>query len=619
MKGKKSSNDEKYGFTPEEENSAGKEVRAKDVKPLKRPRVLEKVIWLIESGKYAFSTRKMRKEREARLAVEKTVAAGTDRDGLIIRYTEEPEVKTGEQDATVQGVNTDEQIIINDKAEPEQAIQPPPIEAGIELEKATATAGTAIQNRKSEGKNKKATSFHIGGWRYSVKKLVLVSLAILLAIGIGVAGQFSYIVFARPQAAFTQPTPIPQDINQSPDTDDQSVDDGEDYTDPGDPEEATPTPDPYAAVAAQAQPDFNKDIVNVLLIGADYAEERADWNRYNSDVMIILAMNFKENKVDMISVPRDTYAKIYKTPGHYKLNSSMYFGGEYEKNGPEYVMRSVETVLGDKIPINFYVGVDIPALKDLVDTLGGVDYNVDVRIDLNGRVIEPGMQHLDGQQVVDYCRARKGIDNDLGRVDRQKNILFTLFKKLRDTKSLAKLPDLVKAMEGKIHTNLSFEQICAMVLFGSGLSDDKIKMHTVPGDFHVIFNSKFVVLDQQAKVKLVQEIYGVTIKPDNAYGLSAAMREWETMMAKQYISKVQKVLDRDGNLPIEQQKISAGQRALLEGDIAETKAAVSSKNTSRISSKKEQLMADANTVTSACGLSRINWDVDQNPGKKNKY
>ncbi len=591
MKDSKPSGTGKYGPEPETKDKDAKGIR----------RILDKVKWLIESGRYIAKERKAEKAKKREGMQEDDPEAGAQ---VIAAVTADPSTEAGGQlqAADAAGVQTVAETV---DAEPDRALE--------------TASNPDVEAAHPEQKEKKARSFQIGGWRYSVKRIVLVSVAILLAVGIGLAGQFSYIVFAKPQAAFTQPTPIPQDIEESPDPDDEYMDDYPDDTDMDEPEEPTPTPDPYADVAAQAEPDFSKDIVNVLLIGADYSEEREDWHRYNSDVMIVLAMNFKQNKADLISVPRDTYAKIYKTSGHYKLNSSMYFGGGYDKNGPEYVMRSVEGVLGNKVAINSYIGVDMPALKELVDALGGVDYKVDVRITLNGRVVEPGMQHLDGQQVVDYCRARKGIDNDLGRVDRQKNILFALFKKMRDTKSLASLPDILKAMEGKVRTNLSFQQICAMVVFGSKLSDDKIKLHTLPGDFHLIFNSKFVVLDQKAKVRMVKEIFGVNIKADSKYGYTYAMREWQTMMASQCITKVQKVLDKDSKLLPGQQKITPEQRLLLETDINDTKAAIASRNTSRITAAKDKLQADANTVTAASGLSKINWDVDQNPGKKHKY
>ncbi len=71
-------------------------------------------------------------------------------------------------------------------------------------------------------------------------------------------------------------------------------------------------------------------------MGVDYAEERTtkEWlshggkNDFHSDVMIVLAINFKENKVDMISLPRDTYVNAMPgVKGVYKLNASINCGG----------------------------------------------------------------------------------------------------------------------------------------------------------------------------------------------------------------------------------------------------------------------------------------------------
>jgi len=75
--------------------------------------------------------------------------------------------------------------------------------------------------------------------------------------------------------------------------------------------EPSPTPDPYEELLKEADQGMMKDIVNILLIGVDYSEERLTWNgkkEWHSDVMMILAVNFEENRADLISLPRDTYA-----------------------------------------------------------------------------------------------------------------------------------------------------------------------------------------------------------------------------------------------------------------------------------------------------------------------
>ena len=88
----------------------------------------------------------------------------------------------------------------------------------------------------------------------------------------------------------------------------------------------TPTIDPYVELMEKADTSMMKDIVNVLLVGVDYSTERETWNgkkEWHSDVMMVLAVNFEENRADLISLPRDTYASIPDVKGIYKLTSCL--------------------------------------------------------------------------------------------------------------------------------------------------------------------------------------------------------------------------------------------------------------------------------------------------------
>lgn len=467
----------------------------------------------------------------------------------------------------------------------------------------------------SEKAGRGARVFTVGSRQFSVRRIFIVFAAVVLAAVLGLGGYFTYAAFAgpkvvsqqqgnAPQPSLSEPSPLklgnPASTSPSP------------MLSPT----PTPTPDPYASVAAQADPAISQDIVNVLLIGADYADERATWNKYTySDCMMVLALNFKENKVDMISVPRDTYARIYNTPGKWKLNSSLYYGGGYAKDGPTYVMRSIENVMGNKVPINYYLGINIPTLKDIVNAIGGVDYDVDVTVKLQGRVLKPGLQHLDGQQVVDYCRGRKGIDNDLGRVDRQKRMLLAIFQQLQANKKLSQLPSILQALQGKVYTNMSFQQLCALAVFGSKLDAAHIKMHTLGGTLMSIFNWNFVVTDQKAKVALLKEVYGIDVPEDKTYSYGYAAHEWASMQAKAWIARVKSALAKDEARVPGDQKISAENKAILHARISAAQSALSG-STSSINSAKNALKSSAASILKASGLPGINWFVNENPGKK---
>ena len=164
------------------------------------------------------------------------------------------------------------------------------------------------------------------------------------------------------------------------------------------------------------QSDFSNldNIVNIMLIGVDHAVERETWSgkhAYHSDVMIVLSINTKTRDVSMISLPRDTYAKIPGVEGIYKLNASIDCGGGWPtESGFQKVCESAEWMLGG-IPIDYYYAVDMGAVKDLVNAIGGVDFDIDVAFKMQGRSYKKGMQHLDGQAVLDYLRVRKNIED----------------------------------------------------------------------------------------------------------------------------------------------------------------------------------------------------------------
>ncbi len=344
---------------------------------------------------------------------------------------------------------------------------------------------------------------------------------IMLACVLGVLGltwclRTLYIVNYAPERAFEveSVTPTPKPL----------------------PPEATPTPtlSPEEALARQADADFMKDRVNILLVGFDQSPEREESgtsvsrnnkNNYRSDVLMLAAVNFGENSLHLISIPRDTYSPIYNTKGRWKINAAFAKGGAAEGDGFAYSMKTVEMLFG--VPINYYAGVNMEGLKALVDAIGGVDYDVDVEIRLNGRTLEAGYQHLNGQQALDYCRARKGISTDLGRNDRQQRMLLAVFDKLKTQNMLTAVPNLYNALKDDIYTNLSSGQIAALAAFALRLDvDDGIKRTTLEGEYvNNVYNASFYVLKNKALVQLVKEEFGVEIKRESKYDLSKVKRD----------------------------------------------------------------------------------------------
>jgi LCP family protein required for cell wall assembly len=378
------------------------------------------------------------------------------------------------------------------------------------------------------------------------KKKGLTALLIALFVFVGAlvaVGIYFKNLQTNPMAAFEEmPVPSPSASTAILETDK--------------PSEPTPTPvptlSPEEALKAAADAEFMKNRVNILMLGWDESPERNDEdsvlyrdeeNNFRSDVIMLLTVDFENKVVDLISIPRDTYAPIYNVEGHFKINAAFAKGGSAKGDGFNYAMKTVSNLLG--VPIEYYAGVNMQGMKAVVDAMGGVDYDVDLRIVLNGRVLEKGMQHLNGQQVLDYCRARKGYGTDVTRADRQQRMLFAIFNQLKSKNQIVNLPNVYLGVKDYVNTNLNFDQIAALSMFALDFNTANLRRHTLDGEYlnGTPYNgASFYVLRNNKLKELVKDIFGVSIEPDQRYDLAFVNADKAAAEAITYVTGSENIL-----------------------------------------------------------------------------
>ena len=313
------------------------------------------------------------------------------------------------------------------------------------------------------------------------------------------------------------------------------------------------TSDPFESAASVSTIDLSgmDNIVNILLIGVDYAEERETWSgkdglsAAHADVIIVLAVNFDKNTVNLISLPRDTYTMVPGVSGVYKLNGSLNCGGGLlaeDGAGFNKVCETASYLLGG-IPINYYYAVTMPAVKQLVDAIGGVDYRLDVSFSMQGRNYFAGKQHMNGQAVLDYLRVRKeasGLDpeqtGDAHRVVRQKKMLVAIFEQLKKKNMLSKIPDILAAFEGQLFTNCSFEQTATLALYAYNMPSKNITMQSMVGSGGNLYMWNFSFIKQDKRIEMIRKIYGVTVPRIPEITESYARKVLQIKYADQYIN-----------------------------------------------------------------------------------
>ncbi len=321
-----------------------------------------------------------------------------------------------------------------------------------------------------------------------------------------------------------------------------------------------PTPDPYTVLEQQADKSIMHNIVNIMLIGVDYAQERETWSgkdgisAAHADTMIVLAINFDNNTADLISLPRDTYAKIPGVDGIYKLNASLDCGGGLKaSNGAGFrkVCEAASRMIGG-LPINYYYAVTMPSVKKLVDAIGGVDYDLEVSFKIQGRSYKKGQQHMDGQAVLDYLRVRKsgsGLSSsetgDSNRVDRQKKMLVAIFDKLKTANMLTAIPSLLESMssdrDSMFYTNCSTAQTAALALYAYNMPTGNISMHSMSGPMVNLYSWNFCFPKPSVRKQILEEVYGISASDLRDCTQEYAAYLYQETVATQYLETCEKL------------------------------------------------------------------------------
>ena len=260
-------------------------------------------------------------------------------------------------------------------------------------------------------------------------------------------------------------------------------------------------------------------MVNIALFGIDAYEDGSTTSGTmpHTDANMIVAVNFDTKEVSLISIARDLFTNIPGHNGFYKFNGVFNVGGGMDdpNAGLALSCRTAEMWLGG-MSVPYYYGVDFQAVIDLVDALGGIDFDLDIELfSLDGMSIaKPGYQHLNGEQVFAYLRMRKGAGaQDRFRTARQRRMMIALFKMIQEEGKLSMIPELLKIMEDDVYTNTTIAQTAALASFAAGVDPDSIQSYSFQGTMHGGYDWRYCAVDQQERIEILKKVYGIDAEP----------------------------------------------------------------------------------------------------------
>ncbi len=141
-----------------------------------------------------------------------------------------------------------------------------------------------------------------------------------------------------------------------------------------------------------------------------------------SDVMMLVRVTGDRQHAQVVSLPRDAWVEIPGV-GPAKLNAAYAYGG------PGLLVQTVEGLTG--VRIDHYAAIDFAGFVRMTDALGGVDVEVAQATTSGPYTYTAGLNHLDGEQALQYVRQRYGLPGgDFDRVRRQQQYLRSVFAAL---------------------------------------------------------------------------------------------------------------------------------------------------------------------------------------------
>lgn len=182
-----------------------------------------------------------------------------------------------------------------------------------------------------------------------------------------------------------------------------------------------------------------------------------------TDSVMMLSLSQSHEQIAQISLPRDLRVQI-PDYGSRKLNSA------YALGGVDLANSVVSTTTNQTI--NYTITTNFTGLRTIVDVAGGLEINVQERLTdpeypcdddqyrVCGLDMLPGLQHMNGSQVLAYARCRKGTcGNDFGRAARQQEVVSLLRAQIMRPEVLLN-PQRLSVLAGTLHqfvnTDMSF-------------------------------------------------------------------------------------------------------------------------------------------------------------------
>lgn len=236
-----------------------------------------------------------------------------------------------------------------------------------------------------------------------------------------------------------------------------------------------------------------------------------------TDTIMIVKYDPQEQQATMLSVPRDSFVgKSENTAtASDKINS------RYATGGAQATLNAVNSLTGMKL--KKYLVVDTKALRDIVDAVGGIYFDVPIDMDYDDPTqdlaihVKAGYQLLNGEQAEGVVRFRHNNDrssydasygdNDLGRMKTQRAFIEAVINQVMKPSNITKVNQLMDIASKEIETNFNWNEAKDYVAALMGFNTSNLKTGALPGTPQYLNNLSFFLVNKTAAKQTIAELF----------------------------------------------------------------------------------------------------------------
>ena len=227
----------------------------------------------------------------------------------------------------------------------------------------------------------------------------------------------------------------------------------------------------------QTAEEYKGDVVNILVCGIDYEEGRnysndPTTNDGMTDMILYCQFDIKNGALRMLQIPRNSLV----TTQNRKItlsNGKTYAASNYQINSIALSNGGSIAALADviydqyRLPIDYYVSVDMQALVEMVDNFGGIEVYIPHDMSYGGSKLLKGYRNLDGASAEFFVRCRHGdgyANSDIDRLNMQRYFYAGLFKRARSMGVTDILNQLPLIFNNYIKTDMDITTIAKLLV-----------------------------------------------------------------------------------------------------------------------------------------------------------